>query len=93
MQAAWAASHTKGTYPTAYYRRLAARRGRERALAALGHTPLGIVYQLLRKGEDDNDPGGDYFERRDREGLTRRLTRRLQSLGHKVILEPQGQVA
>ncbi len=51
------------------------------------------IYQLLRKAEDDADLGGDYFERRDREGLTSRLIRRLQNLGHKVSLEPQPQVA
>jgi transposase len=75
VQAAWAASHTKGTYLSAFYRRLAARRGRKRALVALGHTLLGIMYQLLREGEDYRDLGSDYFDRRDREGLTRRLGR------------------
>jgi transposase len=93
VQAAWAASHTKGTYLSAHYRRLAARRGRKRALVALGHTLLGIMYQLLRKGEDYADLGGDYFERRDRDRLTRRLVRRLEQLGHKVSLQTQEQVA
>jgi transposase len=93
VQAAWAASRTKGTYLAAAYRRLAARRGRKRALVALGHTLLGVMYQLLRRGTDYEDLGGDYFERHDREGLTRRLVRRLEGLGHKVSLEPQGQVA
>jgi transposase len=93
VQAAWAASHTKGTYLAAFYRRLAARRGRKRALVALAHALLGIAYHLLRKGEDYADLGGDYFDRRDKERLTRRLVRRLESLGVKVALEPQGQVA
>jgi transposase len=93
VQAAWAASHTKGTYLSVFYRRLAARRGRKRALVALGHTLLGIMYQLLRKGEDYTDLGADYFDRRDREHLTRRLVRRLEGLGLKVTLEPEGEVA
>jgi transposase len=38
-QAAWAASHTKGTYLSARYHRLAARRGKKRAVVALGHPP------------------------------------------------------
>lgn len=88
VQAAWAASHTKGTYLAAYYRRLAARRGRKRALVALGHTLLGVIYHMLRDGTDYTDLGGDYFERRDREGLARRLVRRLEGLGLKVTLEP-----
>jgi transposase len=93
VQAAWSASRARGTYLAAFYRRLAARRGRKRALVALGHTLLGIVYPLLRDGTDYADLGGDYFERRDRERLTRRLVRRLEGLGHKVVLEPPGQVA
>jgi transposase len=93
VQAAWAASRTKGTYLAALYRRLAARRGRKRALVAVGHTLLGIIYHLLRRGEDYTDLGGDYFERRDRDRLTRRLVRRLEGLGHKVSLEPQQQAA
>jgi transposase len=52
VQAAWTASHTKATYLSAFYRRLAARRGRKRALVTLGHTLLGIRDQLLRKDED-----------------------------------------
>jgi transposase len=93
VQAAWSASRTKGTYLSAYYRRLAARRGRKRALVALGHTLLGTMYQLLRRGTDYADLGGDYFERRDRERLTHRLVRRLEGLGLKVTLEAQPQAA
>jgi transposase len=89
VQAAWAASRTQGTYLAAQYRRLAARRGRKRALVALGHTILGIAYALLKDDTDDTDLGGDYFERRDRDRLTRRLVDRLERLGLKVTLEPQ----
>lgn len=88
VQAAWAASHTKDTYLAAQYRRLAARRGRKRALIALAHTILGIVYHLLKKGTAYSELGADYFERRDAGRLTRQLVDRLERLGHKVILEP-----
>jgi transposase len=91
VQAAWAASHTKDTYLSAFYRRLAARRGRKRALVGLGHAILGIMYHMQRNGTDYADLGGDYFERRDKDGLTRRLVRRLESLGMKVTLEPTPQ--
>ena len=88
VQAAWAASHTKGTYLAASYRRVAARRGRKRALVALGHTLLRVMYHMLRAQTDYVDLGGDYFERRDREALSRRLVRRLERLGLKVTVEP-----
>jgi transposase len=93
VQAAWAASHTKDTYLSAFYRRLAARRGRKRALVGLGHAILVIMYHMQRTGTDYTDLGGDYFERRDTDRLTRRLVRRLESLGLKVTLEPTPQAA
>ena len=87
VQAAWAASRTKDTYLSAFYRRLAARRGRKRALVALAHTTLVIMYHLQRNGTDYADLGGDYFERRDKDKLTRRLLRRLEALGMKVTVQ------
>jgi transposase len=47
VQAAWAASHTKATLLSATYRRWVKRMGRKRALVALGHKILVIVYELL----------------------------------------------
>ena len=47
VQSAWAASRSKKTYLAAQYRRLAARRGKKRALMAVGHSILVILYHLL----------------------------------------------
>jgi transposase len=88
VQAAWAASHTKGTYLAAQYRRLAKRRGRKRALVALGHTLLVIIYQVLKRGTTYAELGPDFLDRLEPERVTRQLVKRLQSLGHKVTLEP-----
>jgi transposase len=93
VQAAWAASHTKGTYLVAQYRRLAARRGKKRALVAVGHTILVIAYHLLKAGTTYQELGGDFFERLDPERLTRSLVRRLEKLGHKVTLTPEEHAA
>ncbi len=43
VHAAWAASHSKKTYLSAQYRRLAGRRGKKRAIAAVGHTMLVML--------------------------------------------------
>jgi transposase len=93
VQVAWAASRSKGTYLAAQYRRLAGRRGKKRALVALGHTILVIIYHLLRDGTTYHDLGPDYFDRLETERLTRTLVRRLERLGHKVTLQPQDAVA
>jgi transposase len=89
VQAAWAASHTRDTALSARYRRLARRRGRKRALIALGHTLLVIIYHVLRKKVGYRELGGDYLERLEPERLTRQLVKRLEKLGHKVTLQPQ----
>ena len=88
VQAAWAASHTKRTYLAAQYRRLAARRGRKRALVGVAHSLLHIAYHVLKEGRVYEELGGDYFDRRQGEQLTRHLVKRLESLGHRVTLEP-----
>jgi transposase len=88
VQAAWAASHTKGTYLAAQYRRLAKRRGCKRALVAVGHTLLVIIYHVLKRGTTYAELGADFLERLEPERLTRQLVKRLEALGHKVTLEP-----
>jgi transposase len=88
VQAAWAASHTKGTYLAAQYRRLSKRRGRKRALVAVGHTLLVIMYHVLKRGTTYAELGSDFLDRLEPERLTRQLVKRLEGLGHKVTLEP-----
>jgi transposase len=89
VQVAWAASHTKATYLSAQYRRLAARRGKKRALVALGHTILGIIYHVLKDRTTYRELGPDYLEQLDTARLTRSLVQRLERLGHQVTLQPQ----
>jgi transposase len=52
VQAAWAASHTKGTIFGANYRRWAKRLGKKKALIAVGHKILVIAYHMLKAGTD-----------------------------------------
>jgi len=87
VQAAWAASHTKHTYLASQYRRLVGRRGKKRALVAVGHSLLVIFYHMLKNGSTYADLGGDFFDRLEPERLTRYYVKRLERLGHKVTLE------
>jgi transposase len=93
IQAAWAASHTQGTYLAAHYHRLARRRGKKRAAVALSHTLLVIVYQLLKRGTTYAELGADYLDRLEPQRLTQQLVRRLEKLGHRVTLEPRQDAA
>jgi transposase len=88
-QAAWAASHTKKTYLAAQFRRVAAKRGKQRAIVAVAHSIVVAAFYILKRNEVYREAGGDYFERANPAGLQRYLVRRLERLlGHKVVLEP-----
>jgi transposase len=87
VQAAWAASRSKNTYLASQYRHLA-RRGRKKALVAVAHSMLVIFYHMLKNGTKYTDLGPDFFDRLEPQRLTRYYVKRLESLGHRVTLEP-----
>ena len=89
VQVAWAATHTKGTYVSALYRRLAGRRGKKRALVAVAHSTLVSIYHVLAKQTVYSELGPSYLDQLQQKRLTQRLVRRLQQLGHEVTLKPK----
>jgi transposase len=89
VEAAWAASRTQGTYLSAQFKRLTARRGAKRAAVAVAHSILVIVYHLLADPEATfQELGGDYFRQRNQEQEQRRAVRTLEALGFQVALAP-----
>jgi transposase len=88
-QAAQAAAHTKGTYLSAQYHRLAARRGKKRAIVAVEHSILVIAYHLIQRQEPYRELGGDYFDRQNPAATAKRLVKRLETLGYTVSIEQQ----
>jgi transposase len=88
VEAAHAAGRSKGTYLGAQYRRLLPRRGKKKAAIAVGHSILVVAYHLLRDGTRYNEPGADYFDKRDEVAVRRRLVRRLERLGYTVTIAP-----
>jgi transposase len=54
---------------------------------------LVIVYHLLRDDQPYVDLGCAYFDNRDHELATRRLTHRLERLGYRVTPQPFGSAA
>lgn len=87
-QAAWAASHTRNTYFAALFRRIAARRGKKRAVVAVAHALLVTIYAMLKNHKTYQELGGDYFDKINAEGLKRYCVRKLEALGNTVILQP-----
>ena len=87
VQVAWAAAHTKGTYLSAMYHRLAARRGSKRAIIAVAHAILVIIHSMLRNRTTYRDLGEKYFDELNRQSVISRAVRRIESLGYSVTLE------
>jgi transposase len=88
MEAAWGASRCRKrpTYLAAQYQRLARRRGKKRAVVAVGHSILSIVHALLSNPQPYQDLGADYFDRRSDDKVKDQLVRRLRQLGYDVTL-------
>jgi len=87
VEAAQAAARGKHTYLGAQYRRLAPRRGAKKAIIAVAHSILVIVYHVLLRHAPYRDLGTNYFDERDRDSVQRRLVRRLERLGYRVAVQ------
>lgn len=86
-QAALAGTRKRGSYAGAQFRRLAKRRGKQRAIIAVAHSLLTAVYYILRDRVAYQDLGADHFDRLSPAQLTRHYVRRLEQLGHTVRLD------
>jgi transposase len=93
IEAAHGAMRTKETYLSAQGKRLGARRGKRRAVVAIGHSILVIVYHVLKHKQPSQDLGSNYFDERDRTMVARQAVRRLEQLGYTVTLETPGEAA
>jgi transposase len=87
-EVAWSLAHTSSSYLAAQYHRLARRCGKQKAVVAVCHSLLVVIYHLLRDLRPYQDLGPDYFDRLDTRRLQRHYVRRLEQLGYAVTLAP-----
>jgi transposase len=88
-EAAVAAGKTS-TFLGERYRRLARRRGKRRAVVAVGRSILVIVWHLLAEPDTRfHDLGPDFYDTRTSPDRRKRThIRQLEALGYKVTIEP-----
>ena len=79
---------TKNTYLSAQYRRIASRRGANKATIAVAHSILVIVYHILKDGGVYRELGGGYFDEIKKEEVIRRAVKRIEALGYSVTTQP-----
>lgn len=88
VQSAWAASRKNNCFLAALFFRTAQRRGMKKAAVAVAHRILVIAWHILAEtGTEYVERGGDHFDRRNPERTARKLSRRLEAIGYKVVLE------
>jgi transposase len=93
VQAAWGASLKKHCYLSSQFFRLTKRLGRKKALVAVAHSLLVIIFHVLQSDQTYTELGGDYFDRHHVEQQREYYLRRLQMLGLKITVEELPQAA
>ena len=89
VETAWSAARTKGSYFSSQFKRLAARRGKKRALVAVAHSILIVIYHVMKNKVPYKELGDDFFEKLNGSRLTTYYRRRLEKLGFEVSLTPR----
>ena len=80
----------------AFYRRLAARLGKAKAVTATARKIAVLFYRMLKEGKSYHDPGANYYDAQYQKRVLTGLKKRAQSLGYELIAalpENQGQTA
>ncbi|MFL5690323.1 MAG: IS110 family transposase [Ktedonobacteraceae bacterium] len=85
----WSISHKKDNYLSAQYHRFARRLGKPKAVMAVAHSVLVIIYHVLSDKQPYRDLGTEYFDSLDKERLARQSVRRLEALGFAVTVTTQ----
>jgi|SRR2546421_2548159 len=93
VEAAQAAARSKDCYLSAQFHRLTIGRGGKKAIVAVAHTLLVIVYHVLAEETTYQELGGNYFDERDRQAIQKQLVRREDALGYDVTLAPTSPAA
>ena len=87
VEAGWGASRTKNTYLRSKYESLVGRRGRKRALIALGHKILCAAYFIIKNKEPYVELGAEYLESRRNKNQIQSLLDKLKGLGIEVEIK------
>jgi transposase len=93
VEAAHGAVRKKESYYGAQYRRIAARRGKKKALLAVAHSLAIAIYHMLKFKTAYRELGADFFDKLNPLKLLRRLTTRIENLGYQVQITPISQAA
>ena len=80
-EAAWVATHMKGTYFKAKFESLSVRRGRKKALIAIAHKILISAYFILKNRERYQEPNQEKWLEKRKQAQIKTYLKRLHELG------------
>lgn len=80
VECGWAASRTKNTYMSAKYKSLVGRRGKKKAIIALGHKILIATYFIIRDKIEFKELGTDHLNNFKRDRLIAYYRQQLEKL-------------
>ncbi len=80
-------ARTPGTFLNARYRRIATRRGPQKANVAIQHTLLVAIWHMGVTGTLYDDPGADYYTRLRPDRARQRAIQQLEAMGYHVTLD------
>ena len=89
VQCAWAATRTKGTYLRSKYESLAGRRGKKRALIAIGHKILIATYFILKDKVAYKELGTEYLQELKKDKQITKHLKLLKELGVEVEIKKE----
>ena len=89
VQMAWAAARTKNTYLSSKYKRLVGRRGKKRAVIAVGHKILIAAYFIMKNKVGYNELGEEYLNNFRRDKLINYYKNQLQKLDPNVNFDKE----
>jgi len=81
---AWGATRTKKSYFKAKFESMIGRRGKKRALIAIGHKILCAAYHIIKNKEPFKDLGYEYLAERKKKNRLEYLKRELKEHGYKI---------
>lgn len=91
VQCAWAAAHTKNSYFQAKFKNWVARLGPQKAIFAVAHKMLKVIWCIVHRG-DTYVERGVLTDEVSKQRKKKRLLQQLRILGYDVIITPKNPI-
>jgi len=84
-EVAHAAVKKQGSYYKEKYHRLKSRRGPKKAIIAIAHKILKVIYNIVKHGQEYKELGEDYLHRQHQKSQKRNLEKQAAKHGFKLV--------